>query len=83
VNAEKVPREIEEGTIKVPESWPQKGQVEIDQVVMRYRPNLPTVLNNLSLKIEPGLKIGVVGRTSAGKSTLGQLLLRICEVDSG
>jgi ATP-binding cassette, subfamily C (CFTR/MRP), member 1 len=42
-----------------------------------------TVLNGLSLKIKPGEKVGVVGRTGAGKSTLGLTLSRIMELQSG
>ena len=50
---------------------------------MRYRENTELVLKNLDLKIEGGHKIGVVGRTGAGKSTLSLVLLRILELDSG
>jgi len=52
-------------------------------VRLRYRPNTETVLNSLSFVAEPGMKIGVVGRTGAGKSTLALTLSRILEVESG
>ena len=50
---------------------------------LRYRPNTETVLNSLSFVAEPGMKIGVVGRTGAGKSTLALTLSRILEIESG
>lgn len=52
-------------------------------VVLKYRPDLPDVLKHLNLNIKPGLKVGVVGRTGAGKSTLGLALLRIMEIMNG
>lgn len=50
---------------------------------LRYREGTPTVLNELSFDVEPGNKIGVVGRTGAGKSTMGLVLSRILEVENG
>ena len=49
----------------------------------RYRAELPQVLRNLNMKIRPKEKIGVVGRTGAGKSTIILSLLRILEIESG
>lgn len=46
---------------------------------MAYRPGLPNVLHGISLQIKAGEKIGVVGRTGAGKSSLTLCLLRIVE----
>lgn len=42
--------------------WPQNGAIEFDKVVMQYRPGLPYVLKGLSLSVQGGEKIGVVGR---------------------
>ena len=51
--------------------------------MLKYRPTTEIVLNNLSLEAEPGMKIGVVGRTGAGKSTLTTALFRLVEIESG
>jgi len=59
------------------------GKIEFRDVRLRYRPNTETVLNSLSFEAEPGMKIGVVGRTGAGKSTLALTLSRILEIESG
>ena len=50
---------------------------------MRYRPELEPVLKHLNLHIDPGEKVGVVGRTGAGKSSLVLCLMRIIELESG
>jgi len=63
--------------------WPRDGAISFEQVKMKYRNNLPFVLKGLDIKIPAGSKVGVVGRTGAGKSTLSIALLRICELDSG
>ena len=47
---------------------------------MRYRPNLPRVIRNLSFKAKAGEKVGVVGRTGAGKSSILNALFRITEI---
>ncbi|KAJ7824123.1 P-loop containing nucleoside triphosphate hydrolase protein [Mycena leptocephala] len=59
--------------------WPAHGAIEFKDVTMAYRPGLPNVLHGISLKIHAGEKIGVVGRTGAGKSSLTLCLLRIVE----
>ena len=48
--------------------WPNEGVVEFRDVEMRYRHGLPLVLKGLTFKINPFEKVGVVGRTGAGKS---------------
>ena len=64
-------------------SWPQKGNIEINNIEVRYREKTELVLKGLNLKIQGGQKIGVVGRTGAGKSTLSLVLLRILELEKG
>ncbi|KAF9169153.1 hypothetical protein BGX21_010914 [Mortierella sp. AD011] len=65
------------------ESWPSKGAISIRNLEMRYRPDLPSVLHNLSLDIQGGEKIGVVGRTGAGKSSIMMALFRLVEPTKG
>ena len=64
-------------------NWPQNSSIEFRDFSLRYRPDTDLVLRNLSFKIEPKQKVGVVGRTGAGKSTIWLALCRIVEADSG
>lgn len=66
-----------------PEDWPQQGRVEFINVQMRYRSDLDPVLKGVSASMKPGEKIGVVGRTGAGKSSLAVVLLRLVEPCGG
>ena len=52
-------------------------------VSFRYRPDLPLVLKDITMDIGAGMKVGIVGRTGAGKSSLISTLLRLVELDSG
>jgi ATP-binding cassette, subfamily B, bacterial len=60
-----------------------KGWIELHQVSFRYDPNAPTILHNLSLTIEPGQKVALVGRSGSGKSTLAKLLLGLYQPTAG
>lgn len=71
---------IAEGT---PASWPTSGCVEFHNVTARYLDEGPDVLRNVSFAARPGERIGIVGRTGSGKSTLGLSLLRFVEAASG
>lgn len=64
-------------------SWPEKGEIVFDDVQMRYREGLPLVLKGLSMHVRPGERIGVVGRTGAGKSTIMSTLFRLVELSGG
>ncbi|GEM08785.1 ABC transporter [Rhodotorula toruloides] len=66
-----------------PSAWPEQGAVTFSDVEIRYRPDLPSVVRNFNLQIRGGEKVGVVGRTGAGKSTLTQALFRILETYKG
>jgi ATP-binding cassette subfamily C (CFTR/MRP) protein 1 len=66
-----------------PVSWPAKGEVEFHNYSARYREGLDLVLKNISLDIKSHEKIGVVGRTGAGKSSLTLALFRIIEPATG
>ncbi|KAF5179060.1 ABC transporter ATP-binding protein/permease VMR1 [Thalictrum thalictroides] len=64
-------------------SWPAVGRVEIQGLKIRYRPNTPLVLRGISCTFEGGQKIGIVGRTGSGKSTLIGALFRLVEPAAG
>lgn len=64
-------------------SWPKKGAITFDHYSTRYRENLDLILKDISLDIKPSEKIGVVGRTGAGKSSLIMSLFRIIEPVEG
>ena len=60
-----------------------QGKIKFTNYSVKYRPNTPLVLKNLNLEINPQEKIGVVGRTGSGKSTLCLCLFRLLEADEG
>jgi ATP-binding cassette subfamily C (CFTR/MRP) protein 1 len=66
-----------------PISWPSQGALTFNNYSTRYRPGLDLVLKNINLEIKPNEKIGVVGRTGAGKSSLTLALFRIIEPAEG
>ncbi|NWV84549.1 MRP7 protein, partial [Dasyornis broadbenti] len=68
---------------QVPDDWPSRGLVEFQQVVMAYRAGLPNALDGVSFTVYPGEKLGIVGRTGSGKSTLFLALFRMVELKSG
>ncbi|KAJ3072146.1 Multidrug resistance-associated protein 1, partial [Rhizoclosmatium hyalinum] len=63
--------------------WPREGRVEFKDLKMRYRQGTPLVLNGISVDVKGGEKIGIVGRTGAGKSSLSVALFRLSEADEG
>ncbi|CCK72385.1 ATP-binding cassette transporter YOR1 KNAG_0K00170 [Huiozyma naganishii CBS 8797] len=69
--------------VSPPESWPEKGDIDFIDVNFAYRPGLPVVLKNMNLKINNGEKIGICGRTGAGKSTIMSALYRLNELSDG
>jgi ABC-type multidrug transport system fused ATPase/permease subunit len=79
-----LPEEAPEVTaVRPPQEWPQFGAIEIENLSLRYRQDLDTILTNLSLSIQAGDKVGIVGRTGAGKSSLGQAIFRMVEAEPG
>ncbi|KAI1636918.1 P-loop containing nucleoside triphosphate hydrolase protein [Biscogniauxia mediterranea] len=75
--------EAPEHTIDVRPSWPEKGEIVFDNVEMRYRANLPLVLQGLTMHVRGGERIGIVGRTGAGKSSIMSTLFRLVELSGG
>ncbi len=69
--------------LELPAGWPDRGEVEFENYSTRYRPGLDLVLRSVSLRVRPGEKVGVCGRTGAGKSSLALSLLRLLEPASG
>ncbi|XP_017115600.1 multidrug resistance-associated protein 1 isoform X6 [Drosophila elegans] len=66
-----------------PKNWPQEGRVEFQNFQVRYREGLDLVLRGVSFDIKGGEKVGIVGRTGAGKSSLTLALFRIIEAAGG
>jgi ABC-type multidrug transport system fused ATPase/permease subunit len=66
-------------TADMPPSWPDKGSITLTNLRMRYRAETPLVLKGLNVSIAGGERIGVVGRTGSGKSSLLLTLLRLVE----
>ncbi|KAK6511062.1 hypothetical protein TWF506_010144 [Arthrobotrys conoides] len=64
-------------------TWPEKGEIIFDNVKMRYREGLPLALHGLDLHVQGGERIGVVGRTGAGKSSIMSTLFRLVELAEG
>ncbi|KAJ2715812.1 ATP-binding cassette glutathione S-conjugate transporter ycf1 [Coemansia spiralis] len=60
-----------------PPNWPPTGKVEFRDFTLRYRVDLEPALTGINLTVQPGEKIGIVGRTGAGKSTLAKSLFRL------
>ncbi|KAF8365046.1 hypothetical protein HHK36_032950 [Tetracentron sinense] len=63
--------------------WPSHGEVDIQDLQVRYAPHMPFVLRGLTCTFSGGMKTGIVGRTGSGKSTLIQTLFRIVEPTVG
>lgn len=66
-----------------PYPWPSKGRIELKDLKIRYRPNAPLVLKGISCTFIEGKKVGVVGRTGSGKTTLISALFRLVDPYNG
>ena len=67
----------------IKEGFPKRGKIEFVNLYVRYRPDSQLVLKNINFTIEPDQKIGIVGRTGSGKTTLCLSLFRILEASTG
>jgi ATP-binding cassette subfamily C (CFTR/MRP) protein 1 len=68
-------------TPKAPTNWPVKGEINIRNLTLRYRKGLPLVIRGLDFDISTHQKVGIVGRTGSGKSTVLLSLMRILEME--
>ncbi|KAK7294325.1 hypothetical protein RJT34_17214 [Clitoria ternatea] len=66
-----------------PPSWPSKGRIDLQALEIRYRPNAPLVLKGITCTFKEGSRVGVVGRTGSGKTTLISALFRLVEPARG
>lgn len=65
------------------QQWPQQGEIEFRNATMKYRVELEPSIKSLSFTVQPNMKVGIVGRTGAGKSSILQALFRLCELHEG
>mmetsp|Transcript_9288 Transcript_9288/g.8751 ORF Transcript_9288/g.8751 Transcript_9288/m.8751 type:complete len:136 (-) Transcript_9288:590-997(-) len=63
------------------EGWPRKGEIEFKNVTMKYREHLEPSLDKVNFKVGEGMKVGIVGRTGAGKSSILHSLFRLTEIE--
>ncbi|KAI8904886.1 P-loop containing nucleoside triphosphate hydrolase protein [Gorgonomyces haynaldii] len=82
VKLKQEPPRVIEGS-RPPASWPQYGGINVNALSVRYAPDQPDVLKNVSFSIKPHEKVAVVGRTGAGKSTLSLAFFRILPLAEG
>ena len=82
-NREELKVKSKERRMMKPEGWPDKGRIDFIDLKCRYRKNLDLVLRGLNVTFTGGHKIGIVGRTGSGKSTIMLCLLRILEAAEG
>lgn len=78
---QEAPEIIEEN--RPPKNWPEHGDITFKNVSLKYSPQGEKVLNDVTVDITGEEKVGIVGRTGAGKSTMLQALFRLVELDSG
>ncbi|CAK8685023.1 unnamed protein product [Clavelina lepadiformis] len=80
---ENTPQESSDFSVTPQPTWPNFGIIEFKNVNLRYRNGLPLALENITFEVKQGEKIGIVGRTGSGKSSLTTALFRLVELDSG
>nr|XP_046230865.1 ATP-binding cassette sub-family C member 10 [Scatophagus argus]XP_046230873.1 ATP-binding cassette sub-family C member 10 [Scatophagus argus] len=78
-----LPTEPQHHNTELSPAWPERGCLEFRAVVLSYRSGLPNALDGVSLVVRPGEKVGIVGRTGSGKSTLFLALFRMVELNQG
>lgn len=66
-----------------PFNWPKAGEIEFKNLSLRYSPDSPKALNDVSFKVKTGSKVGIVGRTGAGKSSIIAAIYRLSDWENG
>jgi len=66
-----------------PAAWPTQGDLKVTELSVKYSEDGPEVLNKISFEIKPSERVGIVGRTGAGKSSLALSILRFTEISNG
>jgi len=77
-----IPTESEKGAVPT-ETWPSCGAISVSNVSARYNADLPAAIDDVSFTVKPGQRIGIVGRTGSGKTTLMNALLRFIDISGG
>lgn len=84
--ADNIPEDGEWNTrqgLDIESSWPANGQINFSEVNLRYRKSHPLALNDITFEIKGGEKVGIIGRTGSGKSSLANLIFRLYPVTNG
>lgn len=74
---------LKDRTMPLSESWPEHGALTVRNLKLRYAPHLPLVLKGINFEVQAGTRVGIIGRTGSGKSTLFQSLFRFIEAEEG
>lgn len=80
---DEVEPEVDNSIMNPPYAWPSQGVVSFNNVVMKYREHLAPSLKGVTFETRPAEKIGIVGRTGAGKSSLFSAIFRLVPLHSG
>ncbi len=67
----------------MPAGWPNTGRISFQGVFFAYRPDLPNALDGVTFDTKPAEKLGIVGRTGSGKSSLFLVLFRMVDIQQG
>ncbi|MBX7153707.1 MAG: ATP-binding cassette domain-containing protein [Bacteriodetes bacterium] len=79
-----IPEEpLSQRTEPINTTWIENGTISFDNVWAKYAPQLPYVLKDVNFTIEGGMRVGIIGRTGSGKTTLFQTLFRFIEIEKG
>jgi len=80
---ENIPSEKSHGSITSPYGWPSDGVLTINNVDMRYQPHLTRSLKKVTMNVKASEKVGIVGRTGSGKTSIFQTLYRLVDIENG